>query len=246
MSGDGNSDKPARDGVVAWAVSPGMIDYAPAVTAMQERAALIARGAEPELVWLLEHPPIYTAGARARPEHLLQSAQFPVHPTGRGGQVTYHGPGQRVIYTMLDVRRRGGDVRAFVTTLEEWIIAVLAELGIAGETRRDRVGVWVRRPDKGGGREDKIAAIGLRVSRGVSLHGASLNVAPDLSHYDGIVPCGVSDQGVTSLADLGKTPAMEVVDNALRRHFGRLFGPTVDALPPIGPVTAPTLARAIS
>jgi lipoyl(octanoyl) transferase len=218
---------------IAWAKSSTRIDYPDAVAAMQERAAAIAAGAQPELVWLLEHPPIYTAGTSSRPEELLRADRFPVLRTGRGGRLTYHGPGQRVAYVMLDVKRRGGDVRAFVGSLEEWLIGALADLGVTGETRAERIGVWVRRPDKGSGIEDKIAALGLRLSKGVSLHGISLNVDPDLSHYDGIVPCGIAGHGVTSLAELGVGHAMEVVDKALRRHFERRFGPTADAAPPL-------------
>jgi lipoyl(octanoyl) transferase len=218
---------------IAWAKSSTRIDYPDAVRAMQERAAAIAAGTQPELVWLLEHPPIYTAGTSSRPEELIRADRFPVLQTGRGGRLTYHGPGQRVAYVMLDVKRRGGDVRAFVTSLEEWLIGALADLGVIGETRAERIGVWVRRPEKGSGIEDKIAALGLRLSKGVSLHGISLNVDPDLTHYDGIVPCGIAGHGVTSLADLGARHAMEVVDKALRRHFERRFGPTADAAPPL-------------
>jgi lipoyl(octanoyl) transferase len=223
---------PFTETTVEWAVSDRAVDYAGAVRAMQERAAQIAQGRAPELIWLLEHPPIYTAGTSAHMQDLLWPDRFPVHPTGRGGQLTYHGPGQRIVYTMLDVKKRTGDVRAFVAALEDWIIGTLAELGVDGEPRRDRVGVWVRRPDKGPAAEDKIAAIGLRLSKWVSLHGLSLNVAPNLTHYDGIVPCGVSGYGVTSLADLGAPHAMEVVDNVLRRHFERRFGPTREARAP--------------
>jgi lipoyl(octanoyl) transferase len=208
------------------------IDYLDAVGAMQERAAAIAAGTQPELVWLLEHPPLYTAGTSSRPDELLRADRFPVFQTGRGGRLTYHGPGQRVAYVMLDVKRRGGDVRAFVASLEAWLIGSLADLGVVGETRAERIGVWVCRPEKGAGIEEKIAALGLRLTRGVSLHGISLNVAPDLSHYDGIVPCGIAKHGVTSLADLGQCHAMEVVDKALRSHFERRFGPTADAAPP--------------
>jgi lipoyl(octanoyl) transferase len=209
-----------------WTVSAQPIDYAAAVRAMELRADAVAAGRAPELVWLLEHPPLYTAGSSARAEELLDPHRFPVYETGRGGRFTYHGPGQRVVYAMLDVKRRCGDVRAFVAALEDWIIAVLAELGVAGETRAGRVGIWVRRPDKGPHVEDKIAAIGLRLRKWVSLHGMSLNVDPDLSHYAGIVPCGVEDHGVTSLADLGVAASMEAVDNVLRRQFERCFGPT--------------------
>jgi lipoyl(octanoyl) transferase len=217
---------------IAWAKSSTPIDYLDAVRAMQERAAAIAAGTQPELVWLLEHPPLYTAGTSSRADELLRADRFPVFQTGRGGRLTYHGPGQRVAYVMLDVKRRGGDVRAFVASLEAWLIASLAELGVVGETRAERIGVWVRRPEKGADIEEKIAALGLRLTRGVSLHGISLNVAPDLSHYDGIVPCGIAEHGVTSLADLGLGHAMEVVDKALRTHFARRFGPTADAAPP--------------
>jgi len=233
---------------VAWAVSRGPVGYPEAVQAMEARAAAIASGTVPELVWLLEHPPLYTAGTSARPEELIAPGRFPVFESGRGGRHTYHGPGQRICYVMLDVKRRGGDVRAFVGALEDWIIGALAELGVAGETRPGRVGVWVQRPERGAGVEDKIAAIGLRLKRWVSLHGISLNVAPDLSHYAGIVPCGIAEHGVTSLADLGIPHTLEVVDKALRRHFERHFGPTVDATaPPIegltdiaaGPLAAP-------
>src|SRR5690242_16968022 len=197
---------------------------------MEARAAEIAAGRASELVWLLEHPPLYTAGTSARPEHLVE-ARFPVHAVGRGGQFTYHGPGQRVVYVMLDLRRRGADVRRFVTNLEEWIIRTLAAFNVRGERREDRIGVWVRRPDKGVAREDKIAAIGVRVKRWVSLHGLALNVDPDLSHFSGIVPCGVSEPryGVTSLTDLGHPVTMPEVDMALRHAFGELFGALEDA-----------------
>jgi lipoyl(octanoyl) transferase len=194
---------------------------------MGERAAAIADGRAGELVWLVEHPPLYTAGTSARPEELIE-ARFPVHMTGRGGQFTYHGPGQRVAYAMLDLKRRGPDVRRFVATLEEWIIRTLAAFGVAGERREERIGVWVRRPDKGDGHEDKIAALGIRVQRWVTLHGIAINVAPELAHFAGIVPCGVADAryGVTSLADLGVAAGMAEVDEALRREFEGLFGRT--------------------
>jgi lipoyl(octanoyl) transferase len=192
---------------------------------MEREAAAIAAGAAPERIWLVEHPPLYTAGTSARPGDLIDAERFPVHRTGRGGQFTYHGPGQRVAYVMLDLNARGQDVRAFVTGLEAWIIATLAEFGVAGETRPDRVGVWVRR-DPGGGREDKIAAIGIRVRRWVTFHGIAVNVAPELAHFSGIVPCGVSGHGVTSLADLGVAATMADVDAALRRCFEPVFGPT--------------------
>ena len=180
-----------------------------------------------ELVWLLEHPPLYTAGTSAKPADVIE-ARFPVFESGRGGQMTYHGPGQRVAYVMLDLKRRGPDVRRFVATLEEWIIRTLAAFNVRGERREDRIGVWVRRPDKGEGYEDKIAAIGIRVKQWVTLHGMALNVDPDLSHFSGIVPCGVSEQryGVTSLADLGIPVSMAEVDMVLRREFEALFGAT--------------------
>ena len=219
---------------VEWAVSASPVDYRVAVRAMQTRAEDIAAGRAPELVWLLEHPPLFTAGTSARAQELLDPHRFPVHQTGRGGRFTYHGPGQRVVYLMLDVKRRSGDVRAFVAALEQWIIAALAELGVDGETREGRVGIWVRRPEKGTGAEDKIAAIGLRLRKWVSLHGISLNVRPDLSHYDGIVPCGIAGHGVTSLAELGATASMEAVDNVLRTQFERCFGPTRTARAGIG------------
>ena len=212
-----------------WRLSEDLIPYEAAVTAMQARVEAILAGHAPELVWLLKHPPLYTSGASARPEELLEP-RFPVHATGRGGQFTYHGPGQRVAYLMLDLNRRAPDVRRYVATLEEWIIRVLARFGVQGERREDRVGVWVPRPDKGAGFEDKIAAIGIRLKRWVSLHGIALNVAPDLTHYSGILACGVSDTryGVTSLRDLGVTASMADVDAALRREFEPLFGAVED------------------
>jgi len=215
---------------VEWRVSDGLVDYDGALAVMSERAAAIARGEAPELVWLLEHPPLYTAGTSARPEELLD-ARFPVHTAGRGGQFTYHGPGQRVGYVMIDLKRRAPDVRRFVAAIEEWIMRTLAGFNVRGERRDDRVGVWVRRPEKGEGFEDKIAAIGIRIQRWVTLHGFSLNVAPDLSHFSGIVPCGVSEQkfGVTSLADLGRPASTRDVDQALRSAFAPLFGATIDA-----------------
>jgi lipoyl(octanoyl) transferase len=219
---------------VAWSKSARPVGYAEAVAAMDSRAAAIADGKAPELVWLIEHPPLYTSGTSARPGDLIE-ARFPVHASGRGGQFTYHGPGQRVAYAMLDLRRRSPDVRRYVATLEEWIIRTLAAFGVSGERRDCRIGVWVRRPDKGADREDKIAAIGIRLKRWVSLHGISLNIAPDLSHFAGIVPCGIADPlyGVTSLADLGRAAAMAEVDRVLRREFEALFGPTADAPEPL-------------
>ena len=206
------------------------IGYEEALAAMALRAAAIARGDAAELVWLLEHPPLYTSGTSAQPQELLD-ARFPVYVAGRGGQFTYHGPGQRVGYVMLDLKRRVPDVRRFVANIEEWIIRTLGAFAVHGERREDRVGVWVARPDKGEGAEDKIAAIGIRVQRWVTLHGFSLNVAPDLSHFSGIVPCGVSEQkfGVTSLTDLGRPASMQDVDHALRTAFEPLFGTTIAA-----------------
>ena len=208
-----------------WRVSDAPVDYQAALAAMDERVAAIAAGRAAELIWLLEHPPLYTAGTSARPDELIE-ARFPVHQVGRGGQFTYHGPGQRVVYAMLDLNRRKPDVRAFVATLEEWIVRTLASFNVRGERREDRIGVWVRRPDKGDGFEDKIAAIGIRVRRWVSLHGIAINVEPDLTHFSGIVPCGVSERryGVTSLHDLGLPVTMADVDVALRREFEALLG----------------------
>jgi len=210
---------------VEWRVSDSPVPYESALAAMDERVAAIAAGQAPELVWLLEHPPLYTAGTSAQQEQLIE-ARFPVHQVGRGGQFTYHGPGQRVAYVMLDLNRRKPDLRAFVATLEEWIIRTLAAFNVRGERRDDRIGVWVRRPEKGEGFEDKIAAIGIRVRKWITLHGIALNVEPDLAHFSGIVPCGVSDRryGVTSLADLGLPVSMAEVDMMLRREFEALFG----------------------
>jgi lipoyl(octanoyl) transferase len=216
-----------------WAVSPGLVDYPHAVEAMERRAAAIADGEAGELVWLLEHPPLYTAGVSAKPSDLLQPDRFPVFHTARGGQYTYHGPGQRVAYVMLDLRTRGRDVRAFVSSLEAWLIAALARFHVAAGVRDDRVGVWVEThgPD-GAVLENKIAAIGVRLRRWISFHGVSLNVAPNLGHFDGIVPCGIADHGVTSLADLGFQPPMSDVDEALRAAFEEVFGPTTPDTPP--------------
>src|SRR5215217_8929743 len=193
---------------------------------MEARAAAIAEGSARERVWLLEHPPLYTAGTSARDEDLVDPGRFPVYRTGRGGQFTYHGPGQRVAYVMLDLQRRTPDLRRYVAALEAWLIGALAEFNIRGERREDRIGVWIRRPDKGVAAEDKIAAIGIRVRRWVTYHGVSLNVDPDLSHFSGIVPCGVRGQGVTSLVDLGIPVTMAEADTALRAAFERTFGPT--------------------
>jgi lipoyl(octanoyl) transferase len=213
---------------VEWRISAAPVAYDAALQAMDERVAAIAAGNAPEQVWLLEHPPLYTAGTGAQPQDLIE-ARFPVHQTGRGGQFTYHGPGQRVAYVMLDLNRRKPDVRAFVVALEEWIIRTLAAFGVEGERRDDRIGVWVRRPDKGDGFEDKIAAIGIRVRKWVTLHGIAINVHPELAHFSGIVPCGVSEQryGVTSFADLNLTADMAEVDRALRREFEGVFGTVV-------------------
>jgi lipoyl(octanoyl) transferase len=210
-------------------VSDAPVPYETALAVMEERAAAIAEGRAAELVWLLEHPPLYTAGTSAREADLIE-ARFPVYTTGRGGQFTYHGPGQRVAYVMLNLKRRTPDVRRFIATLEEWIIRTLGAFNVKGERREERVGVWVARPDRGAGREDKIAAIGIRLKRWVSLHGISLNVEPDLTHFSGIVPCGVADTryGVTSLVDLGLPVTMPEVDMALRAEFESLFGPTRD------------------
>jgi lipoyl(octanoyl) transferase len=210
---------------VEWRVSEKPVPYPEAVAAMEARVGAISTGLAPELVWLLEHPSLYTSGTSGKSDDLLD-ARFPVFSTGRGGQLTYHGPGQRVVYLMLDLKRRHPDVRAYVAGLEEWIIRALATLEAKGERREDRVGVWVKRPDKGPGFEDKIAAIGVRMRRWVSYHGIAINVAPDLTHFDGIVPCGVADPrfGVTSLADLGHPATTADVDVALRRAFEGVFG----------------------
>ncbi len=210
---------------VEWRVAAAPVPYEDALAAMEARVAAIADRRAGGLVWLLEHPPLYTAGTSARGADLLEP-RFPVFATGRGGQYTYHGPGQRVGYVMLDLRQRGGDVRRFVADLEEWLIRTLAAFNVRGERREDRVGVWVRRPEKGAGREDKIAALGIRVKRWVSLHGVSLNVDPDLSHFSGIVPCGIAEPryGVTSLVDLGHVVSGPEVDIALRREFEAVFG----------------------
>ena len=193
---------------------------------MEARVTAIGAGTAPEQVWLVEHPPLYTAGTSARPADLLEPDRFPVFRSGRGGQYTYHGPGQRVAYVMLDLNRRRPDIRRFVQALEDWIINTLAAFDIRGECRRERIGVWVPRPDQGPGREDKIAAIGIRIRRWVTFHGIALNVDPALDHFSGIVPCGISGHGVTSLADLGVTVSMADVDATMKREFEGLFGPT--------------------
>lgn len=222
---------PVGGGAVEWHVSSAPIPYPEAVTAMEARVAAIADRQAPELVWLLEHPSLYTSGTSGRDGDLLDP-RFPLFPAGRGGQLTYHGPGQRVAYAMLDLKRRRPDVRAYVAGLEQWIIKALAAFGVRGERREDRVGVWVARPDKGVGHEDKIAAIGVRLRRWVSFHGVSINVAPDLTHFEAIVPCGVVDPryGVTSLADLGLAVTMADFDAALAQAFAEVFGASSQCL----------------
>ena len=210
---------------VEWCVSTGLTLYPEAVAFMEARAASVAAGDSPELVWLVEHPPLYSGGTSAKIDDLVDPEKFDVFSSGRGGQYTYHGPGQRVAYVMLDLRKRGRDVAGFVRGLEQWIIDSLAELEVTAERRCGRVGVWV---DHGNGREDKIAAIGIRLKKWVSFHGIAINVSPDLSHYDGIVPCGISEHGVTSLSQLGKSADMAVIDKALREKFAGLFAPTFD------------------
>jgi lipoyl(octanoyl) transferase len=219
----------ADDRPVEWIISATPVPYPLALEAMRARAAAIAAGEANEAIWLLEHPPLYTSGTSAVAADLL-SDRFPVYDAGRGGQYTYHGPGQRVAYVMLDLRERGRDIRALVQGLEAWVIDTMAAFNIRAERRPGRVGVWVARPDKGIGREDKIAAIGVRVAKWVTFHGISLNVSPDLTHYDGIVPCGIADQGVTSFEDLGHLVSMPEVDTVLRRAFETQFGPTVSAM----------------
>jgi lipoyl(octanoyl) transferase len=216
---------PAGASAVEWRVSRAPVPYPEAIASMEARVAAIAAGQAPELVWLLEHPPLYTSGTSGKPGDLLD-ARFPMFATGRGGQLTYHGPGQRVAYVMLDLKQRRPDVRAYVAGLEEWVIRALAAFDVSGERREDRVGVWVQRPDKGSGFEDKIAAIGVRMRRWVSFHGVAINVAPDLEHFEAIVPCGVADPryGVTSLADLRHPATMADVDVALRQSFEQVFG----------------------
>ncbi|MDQ2065870.1 lipoyl(octanoyl) transferase LipB [Xinfangfangia sp. CPCC 101601] len=216
--------------MVEWTHIPGLAPYGETLAAMEARAEAIARGEAPEAIWLLEHPPLYTAGTSAKREDLVEPDRFPVHAVGRGGQYTYHGPGQRVIYTMLDVKARGADVRCFVRALENWVIATLAEFNIKGEIRPGRVGVWVPRPDRpllpdGSVPEDKIAAIGIKLRRWVSFHGISINVEPELSHFQGIVPCGIREHGVTSLVDLGLPVSMTDLDAALMATFDQAFGP---------------------
>jgi lipoyl(octanoyl) transferase len=215
---------------VEWIVSPGLVPYERALAVMAARTEAVAAGQAPELVWLLEHPPLYTAGTSAAPSELIDAQRFPVHRTGRGGRFTYHGPGQRVGYVMLDVGARSRDVRAYVAGIEALVIDALADLGVTGRTIAGRVGVWVACDGvQGEERCEKVAAIGVRLRRWVSSHGFSINVAPDLEHFAGIIPCGIADAGVTSLARLGAQTRMEAVDAALRRAFERRFGPTVQA-----------------
>jgi lipoyl(octanoyl) transferase len=219
---------------VRWRVSDGLVGYEEAVTEMERQVALIADGEADELVWLVEHPPLYTAGTSADSKDLIEPDRFPVFATGRGGEYTYHGPGQRVAYVMLDLKRRRQDVRAYVAALEEVVIRTLDSMNVKGERREDRVGVWVRRPEKpalpdGTMSEDKIAALGIRLRRWVSFHGLSINVDPDLTHFSGIVPCGISAYGVTSLVDLGLPVMMADVDMRLREAFEDVFGPTISA-----------------
>ena len=223
--------------MVEWITSDGLTGYAEAVATMEQRAADIAAGTADECIWLLEHPPLYTAGTSARPEDLTDPDRFPVHAAKRGGQYTYHGPGQRVIYVMLDVGKRGRDVRRFVQQLETWVIAALAEFNVIGHIRQGRVGVWVVRDDKpltasGQKAEDKIAAIGIRLRKWVSFHGISINLEPELDHFTGIVPCGITEHGVTSLVDLGHPVTMADLDVALRRSFAQTFEPTCAAAAP--------------
>src|SRR5882757_1879793 len=224
--------RPAGDAEVEWRISDAPVPYLEAVAAMESRVADIADRRAGELVWLVEHPPLYSSGTSGKADDLLEP-RFPLFQTGRGGQVTYHGPGQRVAYVMLDLKRRRPDVRAYVAGLEQWIIRTLAAFNVRGERREDRVGVWVARPDKGAGHEDKIAAIGVRLKRWVSFHGIAINVEPELSHFQAIVPCGVIDPryGVTSLVDLGLPVTMEDVDVALRQAFVEVFGATGARLP---------------
>ena len=224
-----------QDTVAAgWAVSAAPVPYPQAVAAMEARAADIAEGRTGELIWLLEHPPLYTAGVSAKPGDLLDPGRFPVFESGRGGQFTYHGPGQRVAYVMLDLTQRRRDVRAFVAALEAWVIGALGRFNVVGEVREGRVGVWVERRTAGQvAREDKIAAIGVKLRRWVSFHGISLNVEPDLGHFSGIVPCGVTEHGVTSLVDLGLPVSLDEADAALRASFEQVFGPTVAVTAPL-------------
>jgi lipoyl(octanoyl) transferase len=218
--------------VTEWAVSQEPVDYTEAVAAMERRAARIAQGSAAELIWLLEHPALYSAGVSARPEDLLWPNRFPVVKSGRGGQFTYHGPGQQIVYVILDLSLRGRDARVFVAAMEQWIIDTLAALGVSGCVWPGRIGVWVDPSGSEAGGEKKIAAIGVKLRRWISFHGFSLNVSPDLSHFDGIVPCGIADRGVTSLAALGVPTSPQTVNQALRESFIKLFGPVARAPPP--------------
>ena len=214
--------------MVEWKITDGLTDYGAAVTLMEQRAEAIAQGAAEELIWLVEHPPLYTAGTSAKDQDLLDPTRFPVYPSKRGGPYTYHGPGQRVVYVMMDLNKRGRDIRKFVQQLEHWVIATLASFNVTGEIREGRVGVWVQRPEKprlvtGAVSEDKIAAIGIRLKKWVSYHGISINVEPDWDHFGGIVPCGSSNFGVTSLVDLGLPVEMCDLDAALRASFSEIF-----------------------
>jgi len=222
---------------IEWCVFDGLSPYPDMLATMKDRAEAIIAGTAREAIFLVEHPPLYTAGTSARPADLIEAKRFPVYDAGRGGQYTYHGPGQRVAYVMLDLRERGRDIRCFVSNLEQVVIDTLAAFNIRGERRDKRVGVWVSRPERGDGAEDKIAAIGVRVSKWVSYHGLSLNVSPDLGHYAGIVPCGISDHGVTSFEDLGQIVSMEEVDMSLRSAFEGRFG-ALETLQPIAPAKA--------
>lgn len=219
--------------MVEWKISDGLTDYETAVQVMEQRAIAIADGTADELIWLLEHPPLYTAGTSAKVDDLLDPDRFPVYPSKRGGQYTYHGPGQRVVYVMLDLNKRGRDIRAFVKALETLVIDTLGQFNITGHIRDGRVGVWVERPDKtkspdGSLREDKIAAIGIRLKKWVSYHGISINVEPDLDHFDGIVPCGITQHGVTSLVDLGLPVGLDDLDAALKMTFSNIFDVNID------------------
>jgi lipoyl(octanoyl) transferase len=219
--------------MVEWKISDGLTDYETAVQTMEQRAIAIADGTADELIWFLEHPPLYTAGTSAKVDDLLDPDRFPVYPSKRGGQYTYHGPGQRVVYVMLDLNKRGRDIRAFVKALETWVIETLGQFNVTGHIRDGRVGVWVERPDKakspdGSLREDKIAAIGIRLKKWVSYHGISINVEPDLDHFDGIVPCGITQHGVTSLVDLGLPVGLDDVDAALKMTFSSIFDENID------------------
>ena len=214
--------------VIEWKTSDGLTPYEDALAFMEARVAEISAGTAPECIWLLEHPPLYTAGTSAKVEDLVAPDRFPVYEARRGGQYTYHGPGQRVVYVMLDVGKRGRDVRRFVQELETWVIATLAEFNVTGEIREGRVGVWVQRDDKpltatGAAQEDKVAAIGIRLRKWVSFHGISINVEPELEHFSGIVPCGITEHGVTSLVDLGLPVTMDDLDSALKRCFDTVF-----------------------